>query len=49
MRQDKWPVGLFFKEDKPAYHQQVSELQQDVLIAHDKSQVDLSKILKEFK
>ncbi len=49
MRDDKLPVGLFYKEEKPAYHQQVSELSEKPLIQHQIESVDLSKLLHQFK
>lgn len=49
MREDKLPIGLFFKEEKPAYHQQVSELAFGPLIKKDNSKIDISKLMKEFE
>lgn len=49
MRTDKLPTGLFYKEVKPAYHQQVSELQNGPLVKKDISNISLSELLKEFK
>jgi 2-oxoglutarate/2-oxoacid ferredoxin oxidoreductase subunit beta len=48
MRTDKLPIGLFFQESKPAYHQQVTELQDGPLVNHPIETIDLSNLLKEF-
>lgn len=49
MRTDKLPTGLFFQEQKPSYHQQVSELAKGPLVQKDISQINISELLKEFK
>lgn len=49
MRADKFPVGLFLKESKPAYHEQVSELKDGPLVKRSIDTVDISELLKEFK
>jgi 2-oxoglutarate ferredoxin oxidoreductase subunit beta len=49
MREDKVPVGLFYKEERPAYHSQVPELQSGTLVNHDKSIVDLSSLLQGYR
>lgn len=49
MRTDKLPIGLFWQEEKPAYHQQVSELSKATLVNHDKGSVDISHLIEEFK
>lgn len=48
MRADKLPIGLFFQQSKPAYHEQVSELQEIPLVNHPIETIDLSQLLKEF-
>lgn len=48
-RTDKWPIGLFYKEDKPAYHQQVSELSESPLVDHPIENIDLIQLLKKFQ
>jgi len=48
-RTDKLPIGLFFKESKPPYHQQVSELQDSPLVKHPIETINLSSLLKDFK
>lgn len=49
MRKDKLPIGLFFKEEKPAYHQEVSELKEAPLVNHPIETVNLTKLLEEFR
>jgi 2-oxoglutarate/2-oxoacid ferredoxin oxidoreductase subunit beta len=49
MREDKLPVGLFYKEERPAYHSQVSELQSSTLVNHDKSMVEMNNLLQEYR
>ena len=46
---DKLPIGLFFQESKPAYHEQVSELSQSPLVNHSIETVNLSALIKEFE
>ena len=49
MRTDKLPVGLYYKEIKPAHHEQVSELAKGPLIKQKKDTVDLTNLLEEFE
>ncbi len=49
MEEDKLPVGLFYQEKRPAYHQMVSELQNDTLLNHDKSVVKMDELLHEYR
>ena len=49
MRADKLPIGLFFQEAKPAYHEQVSELQEGPLVSRSIETIDLSDLFAEFK
>ena len=48
-RSDKLPIGLFVKEEKPAYHQQVSELATGPLVNKDIASVDLAPLVKDFQ
>lgn len=48
-RVDKLPIGLFFQEEKPAYHQQVSELKDLPLVKHPIETIDTTSLLEEFK
>jgi len=49
VRADELPIGLFFQETKPAYHQQVTELKDSPLVNHPIETIDLSGLIKEFK
>ena len=49
MRIDKLPIGLFYEEVKPAYHEQVTELKDGPLVAKSIETIDLSILLEEFK
>jgi 2-oxoglutarate ferredoxin oxidoreductase subunit beta len=49
MRKDKLPIGLFYQEERPAYHQQVSELRSSPLVKHDISKINLEKFLINFR
>lgn len=49
MRSDKLPIGLFYEEQKPAYHEQVTELKNGPLVDKSIENIDLSSILKEFR
>src|SRR3972149_9554474 len=49
VRIDKLPIGLFFQETKPAYHQQVSELKEGPLVNKSIETIDIGNLLKEFK
>lgn len=49
MRTDKLPIGLFYKEAKPAYHQQVSTIKDKPLVEKNIETVDLSSIISDFK
>ncbi len=48
MRTDKLPIGLFYQEEKPAYHQQVHELSLP-LVEHPIDHIDLTNLLTKFK
>jgi len=42
---DKLPIGIFFQEEKPTYHQQVSNFSDTPLAQQDISNIDLSSLL----
>lgn len=48
MLEDKLPIGLFFKEEKPAYHQEVQTLTKQPLIKKSIARIDLAPALQEF-
>jgi 2-oxoglutarate ferredoxin oxidoreductase subunit beta len=49
LRQDRLPIGLFFKEEKSAYHEQVSVLKEMPLVKQAKTHVNISHLLRKFK
>lgn len=49
LRIDKLPIGLFYKETKSAYHQEVSELHEKPLYQHSIETIDISSIVKDFQ
>jgi 2-oxoglutarate/2-oxoacid ferredoxin oxidoreductase subunit beta len=49
LRVDSLPVGLFWQDSRPAYHNQVSTLKNKVLIDKDISQIDLGSLLSEYR
>ena len=49
VRIDKLPIGLFFQETKPAYHQQVSELKEGPLVNKSIETIDIGNLLKDFR
>lgn len=49
MRDDKLPIGLFFKETRKAYHEQVSALESAPLVSRSIENLDLSLLIEAFK
>lgn len=49
MRTDKLPVGLFWKQDKPAYHQHIPELKTTPLAHQPIETIDLAPLVKSFQ
>lgn len=49
MRKDKIPIGLFWKEEKPAYHQQIKQLESSPLASQPIDNIDISPLASEFK
>jgi 2-oxoglutarate ferredoxin oxidoreductase subunit beta len=47
MRTDKLAVGLFYKKEKPAYHQQLKNLQSQTLVEKNSETIDISELLQE--
>jgi 2-oxoglutarate ferredoxin oxidoreductase subunit beta len=45
---DRWPVGIFYKTEKPTYTDEIPFLKQKPLVKQDISNVDISKIVEEF-
>lgn len=49
LRKDKLPIGLFWQDSRPAYHQQVEQLKNKTLVNKDISQIDLAPLLSEYR
>jgi 2-oxoglutarate ferredoxin oxidoreductase subunit beta len=49
LRTDKLATGLFYQESKPAYHQEVSELQKNPLTKHPIDSVDIAFVVEDLK
>lgn len=45
---DRLPIGVFFKEEKPAYHEQVSTLADMPLVEQSIAEINLSRAMQEF-
>jgi len=45
---ERIPLGVFYKEDKLAYHQEISSLKEKTLVQQSISSIDLSPALEEF-
>jgi len=45
---ERWPVGVFFKEEKPIYSDEIPFIREKPLVKHDISDVDVSKFIEEF-
>lgn len=43
------PIGLFYKESRPTYDDELPQLKEKELVDHDISDVDISKLLAEFE
>ena len=48
-QQDKLAIGVFYKEEKKAYHQEVSSLDNGPLVEQAINRIDIGKLLEEFK
>ena len=49
MEEEKLPIGIFFKESKPTYHQQINSLKTATLISQSKGTVDLTSALSQLR
>lgn len=49
LRTDKLPVGLFWQDERPAYHQQIAHLNKQPLVKKDISCIDLSNLLSTYR
>lgn len=46
---DKLPIGVFYQEQKKAYHQQVSSLLEKPLVKQSIEEIDITELVNEFK
>lgn len=45
---ERWPVGIFYKEEKPIYTDELPFIKDSPLVKHDISNVDITKFVEEF-
>ncbi|MBU0618917.1 hypothetical protein KKD62_01635, partial [Patescibacteria group bacterium] len=45
---DQLGIGIFWQEQRPAYHQEISTLKQQSLIKQPIDKIDIAELLKEF-
>ena len=45
----KVPIGVFYKENRPTYEDELPQLKEKPLVQHDISKVDISKAYAEFE
>jgi len=45
---ERWPIGVFYKTQRPAYADEIPSIKGAPLAKHDISRVDISKYLEEF-
>ena len=45
---ERWPIGVFYKVDKPIYTDQIPFIADKPIVKHDISNVDISKFVEEF-
>ncbi len=48
METEKIPLGVFLKEEKPAYHEEIAFLKENPLVEHSIASIDLNPALEEF-
>lgn len=48
LKEEKFPIGVFFKEERPTYEDEVSQIKNQPLSGQDISGIDIEKLLKEF-
>ncbi|MBI2426235.1 MAG: 2-oxoacid:ferredoxin oxidoreductase subunit beta [Candidatus Kerfeldbacteria bacterium] len=47
-RRDQLPIGLYYKEDRPAYHEQLSQIAETPLVEHPLEPLTFDELQKEF-
>lgn len=45
---EKLPIGLFYKEERPAYHEQLPQIKEKTLV-EQKNMADIAKLIDEFR
>ena len=45
---ERWPIGVFYKAEKPIYTDEIPFIKDSPLVKHDISNVDISKFVEEF-
>ena len=45
---ERWPIGVFYKTEKPIYTDEIPFIKDKPLVKHDISNVDISKFVEEF-
>ncbi|MCX8194834.1 MAG: 2-oxoacid:ferredoxin oxidoreductase subunit beta [Candidatus Micrarchaeota archaeon] len=45
---DRWPIGVFYQEQKPIYTDEIPFISESPLAKHDISKIDISKFVEEF-
>ena len=45
---ERWPIGVFYKAEKPIYTDEIPFIKDSPLVKHDISKVDISKYVEEF-
>ncbi|MCX8198127.1 MAG: thiamine pyrophosphate-dependent enzyme [Candidatus Micrarchaeota archaeon] len=45
---ERWPIGVFYKTQKPIYTDDIPFIKEEPLVKHDISNVDISKFIEEF-
>ncbi len=46
---DKIPIGVFYEEERPTFEEQLPQLEKEPLIQQSLDNIDISKLLEEFK
>jgi len=49
METERWPIGVFYKIQKPIYTDEIPFISDSPLVAHDILNVDISKYIEEFE
>lgn len=45
---ERWPIGIFYKTDKPIYTDEIPFIKEKPLTKHDMSNIDITKFVEEF-